>query len=79
MSNLLPSAPALGGEFLFYQTEDGDTPARSCSNFCSRRLAEMGTAVPSSCAKRETVCSLAKAEYLGVAADGPYKPEHYRY
>jgi hypothetical protein len=25
MSNLIPSAPAPGGEFLFYQTEDGRT------------------------------------------------------
>ena len=26
-----------------------------------------------------TKLTKAQAEYLGVAADGPYKPEHYRY
>lgn len=25
MPDLIPSSPALGGEFLFYQTEDGST------------------------------------------------------
>jgi adenosylhomocysteinase len=26
-----------------------------------------------------TALSPAQAEYLGVAVEGPYKPEHYRY
>ena len=26
-----------------------------------------------------TKLTKAQAEYLGVSADGPYKPEHYRY
>jgi adenosylhomocysteinase len=26
-----------------------------------------------------TKLTKAQAEYLGVASDGPYKPEHYRY
>jgi adenosylhomocysteinase len=28
---------------------------------------------------RLTKLSPEQAEYIGVAADGPYKPEHYRY